>query len=761
LCDLGVDVTVYSDDDPPDWIDVKSKFHFIKDCQERYSAIKEPVIIVYSVRELQDLLFFGSPKGKVIYHLCQGIEEYHYGGSDYSALTASKPMFEFLFSLPVGRLAVSPHVQDYFERNYCQKTHNIFNGINVDFFRPPLQRTPNETINILSSGNPFHAFKGKADIRKALNIIAKVRPDLKFNFIIASLKVDLSPEQMRQAYHDTDIYINSSWYEGFGLPTLEAMACGVPVIQADNQGLTGIVTDRRNCLLVPPNNPEKLAEAIVTLVEDDVLRNNLTKNGIETAGEFTKVNQYEMFVEEFEKILCCRFDRAFVEAEKRRLHLGPNRSYLAPSEMLSAGQNQQPEAQTLADRATQSVKTAARVVRESKSGESRRPFFSVLVPTYNQAEYLPAALDSLIGQTCDDWEAVVVNDGSTDETPGVMASYAQRDGRIRTFSKENGGVPSALNHGLQNARGRWICWLSSDDFFEPDKLTVHLQAMQENPDIRFFHTHYFALLEERGTKIPVKLDLDAFIPPMELQVLKFFEINYFNGISIAIHREVFDQVGFFNEQYPNGQDFDMWLRISARYRSFFINHRTCVTRLHQGQDSNSFPLAGKLDSARACLDFLNRHTFAEIFPALDLSKPEHALFAVRSTLRVLANPIAFVNLCGYGPALMGRLREWLMQSAPANLKSQLKPELAKIAQTVQGTNLSEEVRAAFQSVGVSDEIPFQYGTYDPMMEIARHVTRRERAGKAEEASILRRYIERISPRISDQNKSVSRLVLAK
>jgi hypothetical protein len=161
------------------------------------------------------------------------------------------------------------------------------------------------------------------------------------------------------------------------------------------------------------------------------------------------------------------------------------------------------------------------------------------------------------------------------------------------------------------------------------------------------------------------------------------------------------------------------------------------------------------------LDFLNRHTFAEIFPVLDLSKPEHALFAVRSTLRVLANPGAFINLCGYGPALMDRLREWLMQSAPANLKSQLKPELAKVAQTVQGTNLSEEVRAAFQSVGMSDEIPFQYGTYDPMMEIARHVTRRERAGKAEEASILRRYIERISPRISDQNRSVSRLLLAK
>jgi len=772
LSDLGVDVAVYSDDKPPDWIDVKGKFHYIKDCQERYSAIKEPVIIVYSVRKLQDLLFFGNPSEKVIYHFCQGIEEYHYGSSDYSALMASKPMFEFLFSLPVGRLAVSPHIQDYFERNYNQKTHNIFNGVDINFFRPQPKRALNKTINILSSGNPLHAFKGKLDIRKALNIIAKMRPDLQFNFTIAcgqnfdeqyfswicnnfeaTLKLTLSAEQMRQAYYDSDIYINSSWYEGFGLPTLEAMACGVPVIQADNQGLTGIVVDRKNCLLIPPNNPEKMAHAIITLVEDNGLRSNLIKNGIETAGKFTKVNQYEMFVEEFEKILNCTFDRTLVEAEKQKLQSGLNRNYFRPARQ---------QAQTgIAGVVDRSANVSAETTRVAELKESRQPFFSVLVPTYNQAKYLPAALNSLINQTYDNWEAIVVNDGSADETPEVMASYAAKDKRIRTFHKENGGVASALNMGLQNARGQWICWLSSDDLFEPDKLGIHLQAIKEKPDIKFFHTHYFAFLEEKGVKVPVELDLDTFIPPVELEVLKFFDINYFNGISIAIHREVFGHVGYFDEQYRNAQDFDMWLRISALYRSFFINRRTCVTRLHRGQDSNSFPLAGKLDSARACLDFLNKHTFMEIFPALDLSKLEHSLFAIRSTFRVLANPIAFINLCGYGPALMDRLREWLSQSAPTVFRSEFKPQLAKIVSNVQATNLSDEIQAAFQSIYESLEKPFRYETYDPVTEIVQHIIRLEKIGKLEDASVLRQYIARISPKTNEQFGVMSQPALSK
>ena len=771
LSDLGVDVAVYSNDKPPTWTDIKGKFYFIKNLHERYSAITRPVIIVYSIRELQYLLSFGETENKVIYYFCQAIEEF-LTGKDYSSLMAPKPMFEFLYSLPVGCLAVSPHIRDYFAENYNQRTHNIFNGIDTNFFKPRPKKNLNKTINILSSGNPFHRFKGKADIRKALNIIAKTHPDIKFNFTIVcgnkideealswvganyelTLKLGLSHREMRQAYYDSDIYINSSWYEGFGMPPLEAMACGTPVIQADNQGLTGIVVDRKNCLLIPPNNPQKMAGAIETLIEDDVLRNDLIKNGIETVRRFTKVKQYELFVTEFEKILHCKFDKALVEAEKRRLESGLDSNYFETSE--TSPESIDSEADISDNGAHISFEGSAGI----KSGKSSEPFFSILVPTYNQVRYLPEALNSLLSQTYDDWEAIVVNDGSTDETAKVMKRYAAKDARIRIFHKENGGVASALNEGLRNARGQWICWLSSDDFFEPNKLSVHLQAIKENPDVGFFHTHYFVLVEKTGTIAPEKLNLKAFNPLLELKVLKFFEHNYINGISIAINRKIFDDVGYFDEQYRNGQDFDMWLRISRYYRLHFINQRTCVTRSHPEQTTNELPLAGIYDSARACLDFLNRREFPAIFPELDLSKPEQALFATENTFKVLVNPASFINRCGYGPALIDRLREWLTQSASVEGKTVIKSQLAKVVGDVQQTDLSEEIKAAFQAMYESLEEPFQYQSYDPVEEIVRHTIRLVKRGDIDEASGLRRYIERISPQTDQHLNIVSRQVL--
>src|SRR5687767_4267430 len=104
------------------------------------------------------------------------------------------------------------------------------------------------------------------------------------------------------------------------------------------------------------------------------------------------------------------------------------------------------------------------------------PLFSILVPVYNHAHFVPATLDTLLAQTYPNWEAVIVNDGSTDDTPQVLESYAKKDPRFRVFNKTNGGVGSALNYGLRQVRGHWIGWLSSDDFYQPDKLEIHRQA---------------------------------------------------------------------------------------------------------------------------------------------------------------------------------------------------------------------------------------------------------------------------------------------
>ena len=265
------------------------------------------------------------------------------------------------------------------------------------------------------------------------------------------------------------------------------------------------------------------------------------------------------------------------------------------------------------------------------------PLFSVLVPTYNQVRFLPAALDSLLAQTYSNWEAVVVNDGSTDDTAQVMREYATRDNRFKMFHKPNGGVGSALNEGIRQARGQWICWLSSDDLFEPNKLEIHFKEINENPDIYFFYSHFSYIDEAASMKLEGGLWNP--IPDPPFQVSRFFHGPYIHGNSFAIHRDVFRVIGLFDERLHNAQDFDMWLRISAKYPSHFIDRRTCITRNHLGQATVEFPEAGFYDSALAAIEFINRTPFSGIFPLLNLSDPNHILAAVKETIDITINQI--------------------------------------------------------------------------------------------------------------------------
>jgi hypothetical protein len=237
-------------------------------------------------------------------------------------------------------------------------------------------------------------------------------------------------------------------------------------------------------------------------------------------------------------------------------------------------------------------------------------------------------------------------------------------------------------------------------------------------------------------------------------VLKLFETNYFNGISIAVNREVFGHVSCFNEEYRAGQDFDMWLRISALYPSHFISRRTCITRLHPAQGTDISPgtvlydSPGIFDSARACLEFLNEHEFPALFPLLDLSVTEQALLAVENTIKIVVKPTSFINRCGYAPALTDRLHEWLTNSASAEFRVQFKPQLARIIDSIQKMNLSEEVKAAFRSMFESLEKPFRYKSYDPISEMERHAERLEKAGEIERASLIEEYIAETSKETS-------------
>ena len=109
----------------------------------------------------------------------------------------------------------------------------------------------------------------------------------------------------------------------------------------------------------------------------------------------------------------------------------------------------------------------------------KEPLVSVLIPVYNVEQYLPKCLDSLLAQTWQNFELVVVNDGSPDGCWDIMQDYAARDSRVRIFQKENGGVSSARNFGMEKAKGEYLGFVDPDDWVSPYYLEWMVEAMQE------------------------------------------------------------------------------------------------------------------------------------------------------------------------------------------------------------------------------------------------------------------------------------------
>ncbi len=368
------------------------------------------------------------------------------------------------------------------------------------------------------------------------------------------------------------------------------------------------------------------------------------------------------------------------------------------------------------------------------------PIFSVIVPTYNQAQYLPACLDSLLNQSFSDWEAIIVNDGSTDSTPLVLEHYARQDSRLRVLHKKNGGVATALNEGLRQARGAWICWLSSDDLFEPDKLQIHHDAALQNPTIRFMHTNYSLLYDESGGLVRDALQIVYVIPPAELQLLTFFRFNYINGISIAVRRDLFEAVGLFDEELRWGQDYDMWLRLTACSPSFFIDRHTSITRIHPGQETNLFVEAGILDSCRAAVAFLNTHPFAELFPLLNLDDPDSAWYVVEQTIRVLTDENAYTNRAGFGPLLAGRLQEWLMGAATFDVRTRLQVFIGRVKELVSASeSATKAVLASFAVLDGSHKMPYRFVPQDFFCLLDLQVQRLAEGGDSQAVAAVRKY----------------------
>ena len=190
--------------------------------------------------------------------------------------------------------------------------------------------------------------------------------------------------------------------------------------------------------------------------------------------------------------------------------------------------------------------------------ESFSPFFSVIIPTYNREKFLKIALESVLGQTFKDFELIIVDDGSVDDTSELIKNYS--DERIKYYYQANMGVASARNQGFKLSKGEFIAFLDSDDRWDPRKLQITLNCINKFPNIYFFHTE--EIWYRRGKFLNQKKRHKKPSGYVFRQALPLCCI----GISTAmIKREVFDTVGEFDETLPACEDYDFLLRATHKY----------------------------------------------------------------------------------------------------------------------------------------------------------------------------------------------------
>jgi len=189
------------------------------------------------------------------------------------------------------------------------------------------------------------------------------------------------------------------------------------------------------------------------------------------------------------------------------------------------------------------------------------PLVSVVIPVYNQQEYVEEAVASALSQTSHDTEVIVVNDGSTDGTAHRLSRFG---GRIRVFHKPNGGTASALNLGVSQTRGRYVAWLSADDVFLRNKLQMQVHTLLHQPRAGLCYTDWY-IIDAHG-QITGQSGSPTFAS-REAAVDALLQGCCINGSTVLMSRSALAQVGPFNEAYRQAHDYDMWLRF-ARYFSF-------------------------------------------------------------------------------------------------------------------------------------------------------------------------------------------------
>lgn len=229
-------------------------------------------------------------------------------------------------------------------------------------------------------------------------------------------------------------------------------------------------------------------------------------------------------------------------------------------------------------------------------GSENKPFFSVVIPLYNKQSHIKETIETVIAQTFQDFELIVINDGSKDDSAEVVESI--KDSRIKLINQENAGVSVARNRGIKEAKAEYIAFLDGDDLWKENHLEVIYRLICKFPDAGMFSTAYELKQNNKIQSLHfeglVEKDFDGIIPDY-FKTLAFGDNPTWSSV-VVIKKEGFNKVGGFPKGVRMGEDLDTWIRIGINYQVCFSSTVTAQYNLEADNRACSKYTQSDLDS---------------------------------------------------------------------------------------------------------------------------------------------------------------------
>lgn len=212
---------------------------------------------------------------------------------------------------------------------------------------------------------------------------------------------------------------------------------------------------------------------------------------------------------------------------------------------------------------------------------------SVILTSYNYANYIESAISSILAQTLSDWELLVVDDGSSDNSLEIIKSFCEKDNRIKLFQHENAknkGLKESILLGVKNATGDWIAFLESDDLLEPENLMQKVQIMEKYPSVKFIFNKVDFIDECNSKKINRFVQTQNELSRVTFPKNMFYDFGIQNKIStfscVMIEKEILLRANF-NTPMDEFLDWWLWIHIAQNNDFYYIDKPLTKWRLHQ------------------------------------------------------------------------------------------------------------------------------------------------------------------------------------